>query len=86
MAGQLGMDWLLPAFLAPVLGGTLLTGGAVSVVGTFLGAALVTVLTNGLLQLSVGEFWIQAFLGTVLLIAVGLDRLRATWIERRRVR
>ena len=30
MAGQLGMDWLLPAFLAPVLGGTLLTGGTVS--------------------------------------------------------
>lgn len=26
MAGQLGMEWLLPAFLAPVLGGTLLTG------------------------------------------------------------
>ena len=86
MAGQLGMDWLLPAFLAPVLGGTLLTGGSVSVLGTFLGAALVTVLTNGLLQLSVGEFWIQAFLGTVLLIAVGLDRVRAVWIERRRAR
>ena len=27
MAGQLGQDWLLPAFLAPVLGGTLLWGG-----------------------------------------------------------
>ena len=26
MAGQLGQDWLLPAFLAPVLGGTLLIG------------------------------------------------------------
>lgn len=86
MAGQLGMDWLLPAFLAPILGGTLLTGGTVSVAGTFLGAALVTVLTNGLLQLQVGEFWIQAFLGAILLVAVALDRLRAVWIERRRVR
>ena len=85
MAGQLGIDWLLPAFLAPVLGGTLLTGGAVSVLGTFLGAALVTVLSNGLLQLSVGEFWIQAFLGLILLLAVGLDRLRAHVLAGRRV-
>jgi len=84
MAGQLGMDWLLPAFLAPVLGGTLLTGGMVSVTGTLLGATLVTVLSNGLLQLRVGEFWVQAFLGLILLIAVGLDRLRASYLERRR--
>ena len=85
MAGQLGMDWLLPAFLAPVLGGTLLTGGAVSVTGTILGAALVTVLTNGLLQLQVGEFWVQAVLGVILLLAVGLDRLRAHLVAKRRV-
>lgn len=84
MAGQLGMDWLLPAFLAPVLGGTLLTGGVVSVSGTILGATLVVVLSNGLLQLRVGEFWVQAFLGLILLLAVGLDRLRAHLIERRR--
>ena len=37
MAGHLGQDWLLPAFLAPVLGGTLLTGGRVSVLGTLAG-------------------------------------------------
>lgn len=86
MAGQLGMDWLLPAFLAPVLGGTLLTGGTVSVVGTILGASMVTVLSNGLLQLEVGEFWVQAFLGIILLIAVALDRLRAHVMERRRLR
>lgn len=84
MAGQLGMDWLLPAFLAPVLGGTLLTGGSLSVLGTFLGAAMVTVISNGLLQLRVGEFWVQAFLGLILLAAVVLDRLRAHLIERRR--
>lgn len=86
MAGQLGMDWLLPAFLAPVLGGTLLTGGTLSVAGTFLGAAMVTVLSNGLLQLQVGEFWVQAFLGVILLVAVVLDRLRAHVMAKRRVR
>lgn len=81
MAGHIGSDWLLPAFLAPVLGGTLLTGGVVSVTGTLLGATLVTVLTNGLLQLQIGEFWVQLFLGLVLLLAVTLNSLRRafTW-------
>jgi ribose transport system permease protein len=84
MAGHIGMSWLLPAFLAPVLGGTLLTGGVVSVVGTALGAAMVTIITNGLLQLQVGEFWVQMFLGLILLAAVLLDRARGILIERRR--
>jgi ribose transport system permease protein len=76
MAGQLGQDWLLPAFLAPVLGGTLLSGGRVSVIGTLLGATFVTVMTSGLLLMRVGEFWILACLGMLLLLAVLTDRLR----------
>lgn len=76
MAGQLGQDWLLPAFLAPVLGGTLLSGGRVSVVGTLLGAAFVTVMTSGLFLMRIGEFWILACLGAMLLIAVLTDKTR----------
>lgn len=78
MAGPLGSDWLLPAFLAPVLGGTLLTGGAVSVTGTVLGAAFVEVMTSGLYMLQIGEFWIQTALGLVLLGAILLERARAS--------
>jgi ribose transport system permease protein len=78
MAGQLGQDWLLPAFLAPVLGGTLLAGGRVSVIGTFLGAAFVQVMTSGLLLMRIGEFWILACLGVMLLLAVLTDKARQT--------
>jgi ribose transport system permease protein len=78
MAGQLGQDWLLPAFLAPVLGGTLLAGGRVSVFGTFLGAAFVQIMTSGLLLMRVGEFWILACLGVMLLLAVITDKTRQT--------
>ena len=85
MAGQLGQDWLLPAFLGPVLGGTLLSGGRVSVVGTVLGAFLVTLLTSGLLLLQVGEFWVQAFLGLLLLLAVLMDMARRSFLARRRM-
>jgi len=83
MAGQLGQDWLLPAFLGPVLGGTLLAGGKVSVLGTVLGAFLVTLLSSGLLMLQVGAFWVQTFLGLMLLTAVLLDKARRSYLARR---
>lgn len=83
MAGQLGQDWLLPAFLGPVLGGTLLQGGKVSVLGTVLGAFLVTMLTSGLLMLQVGAFWVQTFLGLMLLLAVLIDKVRRSYLTRR---
>jgi ribose transport system permease protein len=85
MAGHLGQDWLLPAFLAPVLGGTLLTGGRVSVLGTFLGAVLVSLLSSGLLLLQVGEFWVRAFLGLLLLAAVLLDKARRVFLARHKL-
>lgn len=81
MAGQLGQDWLLPAFLAPVLGGTLLSGGRVSVFGTLLGAAFVNIMTSGLLLMRLGEFWILAFLGFMLLVAVLADRARQIFLK-----
>ena len=82
MAGDLGQDWLLPAFLGPVLGGTLLAGGRVSVLGAFLGSALVSELTNGLLQFRVGEFWVQTYLGLLLLAAVLIDLGRRKLVAR----
>ena len=83
MTGHLGQDWLLPAFLAPVLGGAPLTGGKISVVGTFFGAALVGLLTNGLQLMNVGEFWLLAILGSLLLAAVLIDKARRNFLSRR---
>jgi ribose/xylose/arabinose/galactoside ABC-type transport system permease subunit len=80
-----GEEWLLPSFLGPVLGGTLLSGGAVSVISTMLGAALVTTIRSGLLVMQVGNFWLQLFLGVILLLAVFVDRYRGVYSERRRI-
>lgn len=71
-----GQDWLLPSFLGPVLGGTALAGGFVSVLGTLLGAMLVTIIRSGLLVLSIGNFWLPLFLGLFLLAAVLAQRYR----------
>ncbi len=79
-----GDDWLLPSFLGPVLGGTALAGGFVSVLGTFLGAMLVTVIRSGLLVLNIGNFWLQLFLGLFLLAAVLAQRYRGVFRARLR--
>ena len=73
----------MPSFLAPVLGGTLLTGGEISVVGTALGAILVSIITTGLLLMKFADFWLNLFLGLILLAAVLLNRLRSVYMERR---
>ena len=80
-----GEDWLLPSFLGPVLGGTPLSGGAVAVAGTMLGALLVTTIRSGLLVLQIGNYWLQLYLGVILLLAVLVDRYRALYQERRGV-
>ena len=64
---------------------TLLSGGAVAVVGTMLGAFLVTTIRSGLLVLQIGNFWLQFFLGLILLLAVLIDRYRGVFAERRRL-
>ncbi len=79
MAGQIGRDWLLPAFIAPVLGGSALAGGSVAILGTLLGATLVGVLGSGLRMVNIGDFWIELFLGIILLLAVLADRIRSVW-------
>ena len=66
----IGQDWLLTSFAAPVLGGTILSGGKVSVVGTVLGAALLAMIANALVIVGVSQYWYQAGLGLIILGAV----------------
>ena len=73
---SVAQDWLLPAFLAPLLGGTLLAGGHVAIVGTFLGATLIAIIQNGLVLTDISGFWIQFFLGLTLLAVVLGDKFR----------
>jgi ribose transport system permease protein len=82
-SADIGSSFMLPSFLGPVLGGTLLSGGAVSVLGTVLGAALTEVIRTGLnlLQFSVQQ--LNIYIGVVLVVALSLDRVRQVVAERR---
>ena len=50
-----------------------------------LGAILVTLITNGLYLIEVGEFWIRFFLGIILLLAVLLDKAREFFAQKSNV-
>jgi ribose transport system permease protein len=86
LPGAAGDDWLLPSFLAPVIGGTSLAGGMVSVIGTVLGALLVSTIRSGLLVLQIGNFWLQLFLGIFLLAAILIERYRSVLSARQQTR
>jgi len=57
------------------LGGTSLSGGKGSVIGTVQGAMIIGVLNNGLVLLNVSPFWQQVIKGMVILAAVIIDKL-----------
>jgi ribose transport system permease protein len=72
----LGLGYELEAIAAVVIGGTSLSGGKGTIVGTVIGALIMSVLTNGLRILSVPQEWQTVVVGFVILLAVYGDILR----------
>lgn len=72
----LGAGYELDAIAAVVIGGTSLSGGDGSILGTIIGAFIISVLTNGLRILSVAQEWQMVVTGAIVIIAVYADTLR----------
>lgn len=72
----LGQGYELEAIAAVVIGGTSLSGGEGSIVGTVIGALLMSVLTNGLRILSVPQEWQMVIIGSIVIAAVYADTVR----------
>ena len=70
-----GLGYELDAIAAVVIGGTSLSGGKGSILGTVLGCLIIGVLNNGLFLLNVSPFWQQIIKGMVILAAVALDKM-----------
>jgi ribose/xylose/arabinose/galactoside ABC-type transport system permease subunit len=68
-----GVGFEFDVIVATLLGGTSLLGGQGTVIGMAVGALIVGVLGNGFNLLGVQSFWQTVALGTVLVLAVGLD-------------
>lgn len=73
---SLGFGYELDAIAAAVIGGTSLAGGEGSILGTIIGAFIISTLTNGLRILSVPQEWQTVVTGGIVILAVYLDIIR----------
>ena len=80
---SLGSGYELDAIAAVVIGGTSLSGGTGSVLGTIIGAFIMSVLTNGLRMMAVEQEWQTVVTGVIIILAVYTDILRRRAHERR---
>lgn len=69
----LGLGYELDAIAAVVIGGTSLSGGRGTVLGTIIGAFIMSVLTNGLRIMGVQEEWKIVVTGVIIIVAVFVD-------------
>lgn len=67
----------LTALTAAVIGGTAISGGRASVIGTVWGAVLGILLLSGLVVIGLQSFYQQVATGAILIVAIGLDGVRA---------
>jgi ribose transport system permease protein len=76
----LGQGYEMDAIAAAVIGGASLSGGEGGILGTIIGAFIISILTNGLRILSVPQEWQMVVTGLIVIGAVYMD------IARRRIK
>jgi rhamnose transport system permease protein len=81
---QAGNGLELQSVAAVVVGAVNIFGGSGTVLGALLGAIMIGTLDQSLLRLQISEFWRDAVLGLLILLAVASDalilaRLRRLW-------
>lgn len=84
-----GQGYELNAIAAAAVGGTSLSGGKGSIVGTFFGALLLQALRIGLIVIGVDTFWQYIATGGIIIAAVYLDIIQTnlkTWRLNRRIK
>ncbi|HTP07925.1 MAG TPA: ABC transporter permease [Anaerolineae bacterium] len=72
----LGQGYELDAIAAAVIGGTSLSGGEGTILGTVIGALIISTLSNGLRIMSVPQEWQTVVTGAIIILAVYLDIVR----------
>jgi ribose transport system permease protein len=73
---SIGTDWMIISFAVAVIGGTALSGGAISALGLFASSIMIALIQNGLIMLNVNVYFEQTFLGVIILLAVAVESFR----------
>lgn len=69
-----GMGMELQVIAAVIIGGTSLFGGSGSILGTAVGAMIMSVIANGMVFLKVSIYLQAVVIGAIIILAVGLDQ------------
>lgn len=80
-----GSAWLIQSFTIPIIGGTLLTGGEVSIVGILVASLILATINDGLILANVDAIWVTLVEGVLVFLTVLLGRSRgpdfARWLR-----
>ena len=76
VAGEVAVGLELDVIAAVVIGGGSLSGGEGSILGTIVGALIMTVIASGCTQMGLANYWQEIITGAIIVVAVVLDRLR----------
>lgn len=70
---SLGQGWEMTVIASAIIGGTSMLGGSGTVLGTVLGAALMSVISNGMIIMNVSVYWQNIAIGAIIVLSVALD-------------
>ncbi len=76
-AANAGEALTLDSVAAVVIGGASLFGGEGTIIGTLIGALIISVIANGFVILGINSFWQYVATGIVIILAVLVDQLRS---------
>jgi ribose/xylose/arabinose/galactoside ABC-type transport system permease subunit len=80
VATTVGGNIALEAIAAAILGGTSITGGSCSLLGTALGVVLIRLLQNGLVLIGVPSLWQTVVTGALLLLVLSGEAVRGRFV------
>jgi ribose transport system permease protein len=81
-----GNGYELKAIAAAVVGGTSLSGGRGTALGATLGALIIQMIDDGIIILGIDQSYSQIIIGSVVILAVVLDKVNTSLAQRRLTR
>ncbi len=83
-APETGDSWLIVTFAVAIIGGTGLTGGVISPYGILMGGIIYTLIRHGLIEMKANPYYMNVYIGILILLTIAIDRIRESYGERKR--
>jgi len=70
----IGSSWIMVSFAIPIIGGSAITGGDVSVGGGLAAAFLLGMINNAIVLANIDPLWVELIVGVLLFVTIVLSR------------